>query len=208
MIRLSGISTMVLCAVAFLAEGAAAQGLWGPENLVGDRKIGKYDLVTVVIREKSRTTTTTETETAEESQLDTAVTQWFTNQGTAVRPQANPTTATSQMPSARGGHSRERENEGEISHAETFEARITARIIEIMPNGNLVLEARKSVHVGEEESTLIFTGEVRRKDVADDNTIDSDRVADAQIIYKGRGVVTDANRRGWLAKIFDFLNIF
>ena len=77
-----------------------------------------------------------------------------------------------------------------------------------MPNSNLVLEARKTVMVGEETSTLIFTGEVRRKDVKDDNTVDSDRVADAQIVYKGRGVVTDANRRGWLARIFDFLNIF
>jgi len=194
--------------VLVLGGQSVAQSIWKSENLIADRKVKKYDLITVVIREKSKTSTSTETDTEENSDLDTAVAKWFTVNGPVTNMRAVPTDTTSKLPAARLSHERERDNEGEVEHTESFEARITARVIEIMPNGNLVLEARKTVIVGEETSTLIFTGEVRRKDVKDDNTVDSDRVADAQIIYKGRGVVTDANRRGWLAKIFDFLNVF
>jgi len=194
--------------VLVLGGQSVAQSIWKSENLIADRKVKKYDLITVVIREKSKTSTSTETDTEENADLDTAVAKWFTVNGPVTNMRAVPTDTSSKLPAARLSHERERDNEGEVEHTESFEARITARVIEIMPNSNLVLEARKTVIVGEETSTLIFTGEVRRKDVKDDNTVDSDRVADAQIVYKGRGVVTDANRRGWLAKIFDFLNVF
>ena len=198
----------VFLGLSVLAGTALGEDIWGSENLIADKEIEKYDLITVVIKEKSKTSTTTETETEESAELDTSVSKWFTIEGGATNLRVNPTTAGSKLPAVRGSHGRERENDGEVEHTESFEARITARVIEILPNGNLVIEARKTVSIGEEESTLIFTGEVRREDVADDNTVDSDRVADAPIVYQGRGVVTDANRRGWLARLFDFLNIF
>jgi flagellar L-ring protein precursor FlgH len=204
------ISARIAAAAAILAmaeSAAVAQGIWGNQNLIADRKIRKYDLVTVVVREKSKTSTSTDTKTEEKADLDTAVTKWFNVEGSLAKPKTQKADSAN-LPAAAGSHDRKRDNEGEINQSSTFEARLTARIIEILPNGDVVIEARKTVTVGEEESTLIFTGEVRRQDIKDDNTVESDRVADAQIIYKGRGVVTDANRRGWLARVFDFLNVF
>jgi flagellar L-ring protein precursor FlgH len=78
----------------------------------------------------------------------------------------------------------------------------------VLPNGQLMLEARKRVTIGEERSELILTGRVRPEDVRSDNTVLSDRVADSHIQYRPKGAVADANKRGWLHRLFDFINIF
>ena len=57
-------------------------------------------------------------------------------------------------------------------------------------------------------TTLIITGRIRPEDIKTDNTVDSDRVADSHIQYKPKGAVADANRRGWLHRLFDFVNVF
>ena len=103
---------------------------------------------------------------------------------------------------------RKHEGEGEIKHQEKFEARITAEVIEVLPNGTLMIEARKRVSIGEERSELILTGRIRPQDIRAGNTVDSDRVADSHIQYRPKGAIGDTNKRGWIHRLFDFINIF
>lgn len=83
---------------------------------------------------------------------------------------------------------------------------IAVRVVREMPNGDLFVEGTKVVLINNEEYHLYISGLVRPTDIAQDNSIASTRVADAQIEFTGRGDVADQNRKGWLARLLDSLN--
>lgn len=83
--------------------------------------------------------------------------------------------------------------------------RAAVTVVEVMPNGNLVVEGKKNLHINKENVTLTITGVVRRDDVRADNTVLSENVADAEIKATGRGVIADRQRRGILTRILDWL---
>lgn len=78
-----------------------------------------------------------------------------------------------------------------------FSARLAAIVVDTLPNGNLVISGRREIHVDNETKLIEFTGIVRRWDVGADNTVESELVANAEVIYRGTGPMTDStNRRG------------
>ena len=85
---------------------------------------------------------------------------------------------------------------------------IAVRVAKEMPNGDLFLEGTKVVLINNEEYHLYVSGLVRRVDIAQDNTIGSSRIADAQIEFTGRGDIADQQRKGWLARLIESINPF
>jgi len=85
---------------------------------------------------------------------------------------------------------------------------IAVRVAREMPNGDLFLEGTKVVLINNEEYHLYVSGLVRRVDIAQDNTIASSRIADAQIEFTGRGDIADQQRKGWLARLAETVNPF
>jgi flagellar L-ring protein precursor FlgH len=92
---------------------------------------------------------------------------------------------------------------GSTSRAENLKATITARVLDVLPNGNLMIEGRRNIRVNEEDQIIVLEGTVRTRDVAPDNTINSIYVADARISYSGRGIISDRQSPGWLMNILD-----
>ncbi len=84
-------------------------------------------------------------------------------------------------------------------------ATITARVMDVMPNGNLAIEGKREIYVNNEKKEILLQGVVRPKDIAFDNTISSTQIADAKVIYTGIGVVGEKQRPGWGARLFDFV---
>lgn len=89
---------------------------------------------------------------------------------------------------------------GAVSRSGQVSATLPVRVKQILPSGDLFVEGTKVVMVGAEEKHIYMSGIVRRIDVADDNTVSSSRVADAEIEYTGQGDVSDTTRRGWLGR--------
>jgi flagellar L-ring protein precursor FlgH len=85
---------------------------------------------------------------------------------------------------------------------------IAVRVVKEMPNGDLFVEGTKVVLLNDEEYHLYISGLVRPADIAEDNSVASTRLADAQVEFTGRGDLADQNRKGWLARILDTLNPF
>jgi flagellar L-ring protein FlgH len=79
---------------------------------------------------------------------------------------------------------------------------ITAVITEVLPNGNLLISGERALQLNQGEEFVRVQGVVRVLDVQVDNSVTSDRIADARISYNGQGVLDDANRQGWLARFF------
>lgn len=94
--------------------------------------------------------------------------------------------------------------EGEADRQDRFTTRITARIIDVKPNGNLVLEATLEQQHDAERSVLTITGTCRSADVTPDNTVLSTQIAELRIMEKNSGAVRDATRQGWVPRILSY----
>ena len=87
----------------------------------------------------------------------------------------------------------------------SMNAVVSARVVEVLPNGTLRIEGSKQVVINEETEVLSVSGLVRPEDIAADNSIASGRVADAKISYSGRGTDANAEKPGYLARFMDWL---
>jgi len=94
---------------------------------------------------------------------------------------------------------------GSTSRQENLNATITARVIDVLSNGNLQIEGRRNVKVNNEDQEIILEGTIRPRDIAQNNTINSIYVADARISYAGRGIISDRQSPGWLMNVVDKL---
>jgi len=89
---------------------------------------------------------------------------------------------------------------GAVKREGTVTATLPVRVKQILPSGDLFVEGTKVVMVGNEEHHIYVSGLVRRVDIAEDDSVPSSRIADAEIEYTGRGDVSDTQRRGWLGR--------
>jgi len=83
---------------------------------------------------------------------------------------------------------------GTIRRNETVTLRVAATVAQVLPNGNLVVAGRQQVRVNSELRDLTVSGVIRPQDIASDNTVRHDRLAEARIAYGGRGTISDMQR--------------
>lgn len=100
------------------------------------------------------------------------------------------------------------QGEGKMERAGRLIATLPVRVTRVMPNGDLYLEGTKVILVNDEEHHLYVSGIVRPEDIGPDDVVLSSRIADAEIEYTGRGVVTDTQRQGWLNRLLNKLSPF
>ncbi len=108
-------------------------------------------------------------------------------------------------PTVKGNMTDEFEGTGETKRSGRLVGTITAKVVEVQPNGNLVIESRKEVTINREKQILVLRGIIRPDDIDVDNTVSSQRVADAQIYLVGKGVIQDKQSPGWMVRILDNL---
>jgi flagellar L-ring protein precursor FlgH len=97
---------------------------------------------------------------------------------------------------------------GETTRSSRVEAAMAVRVKKALPNGDLFVEGTKVLHVNDEELHIYVSGVVRPEDIAQDNSVNSSVVADAEIEFVGRGVLTDNQSQGWLTKFLGAINPF
>ena len=97
---------------------------------------------------------------------------------------------------------------GVIKRNETVTLRVAGVITQVLPNGNLVVAARQEVRVNSELRVLQVTGVARPQDIASDNTVTHDRLAEARISYGGAGQLTDLQTPRYGQQILDVLSPF
>lgn len=179
------------------APGSIWPGATGNNMLFMDRK-ARYvnDVVTIVISEK--------TEGENNAKLESNRTSVATA-GIAGVYQFNPDKTMLSKYELGGSSTNDMEGEGKTKRDGILKGRITARVTQVFDNGNLLIEGRRLVTVNAEDQYMILTGVIRPEDITSDNLILSQYIADARIIYTGRGVVDDKMRPGWLTRVIDWV---
>ena len=147
------------------------------------RRVG--DIVTIIVVESSKATKSAATQTSKKSEASGSLSDFF---GLGELPLSMGTDAGS-------GYS----GTGSTSRSGSMEAKISAIVTQVLPNGNLVLEGTRQVTVNDDIQTITINGIVRPKDVGADNSILSIYLADAQIKYVGDGPT--AQRPGIVTRI-------
>ncbi len=99
-------------------------------------------------------------------------------------------------------------NQADTAREDRLITRITGEIIDIKPNGVLVLEAKARIVHDDEVSVVTLTGKVRKEDVTLDNTVLSTQLADKEITIENEGSLRGATRQGWISKLIDFMRPF
>ena len=97
------------------------------------------------------------------------------------------------------------DGKGSIQRQESLQTNIAAVVTQVLPNGNLVVSARQEFLVNHELRELQVTGVIRPQDIASDNTVLHDRMAEARITYGGRGELTEVQHTRWGQQLLDIL---
>lgn len=97
---------------------------------------------------------------------------------------------------------------GETSRGSRVEASMAVRVRKQLPNGDLFLEGTKVLMINDEELHIYVSGVIRPEDIGQDNSVASSVIADAEIEFTGRGVLTDNQRQGWLSRFLSSINPF
>lgn len=92
---------------------------------------------------------------------------------------------------------------GGSSQSNTLTGTLSVIVTQVLPNGNLVVRGEKRIALNQGWETVSVEGIVRPQDIEKDNSISSERIANATIRYGGKGVIDDANEMGWFARLFN-----
>jgi flagellar L-ring protein precursor FlgH len=92
---------------------------------------------------------------------------------------------------------------GAVTQSNSLAGSLTVTVTDVQANGNLVVQGDKSLKLNQGVEYVHIAGVIRPADIATDNTVTSDKIADAHISYSGKGVVDSTNRMGWLARFFN-----
>jgi flagellar L-ring protein precursor FlgH len=91
---------------------------------------------------------------------------------------------------------------GDSDQSNTLTGSISVSVVEVLPNGNLVVRGEKVMTLNQGNEYIRIAGIISPRDIQSDNSIPSTRIADAQISYTGDGATNDANVMGWLSRFF------
>lgn len=196
-----------VCLVATLGLSAQAQSLWkegASRPMTSDKRAAAVgDILTILVQENNSASKDQNTRTSKESGLNAAIEAFL------YSPDASKLlTHNGKMPSIKLNAKQNFEGGGRISNAEKITARIAVRVIDVLPNANLVIEGTRQTSFSGETQDAVLRGVVRTEDIAANNTVFSYNVADATIKYISKGTVSDNQRKGWFTKIWEKVTPF
>ncbi len=190
--------------------------IWPGENsrnsLFTDNKARHVgDVLTIIIAESSSGTNSANTTTGRETETLAGVSSLLGLDKKVARANNDLTDGDNihtagVLPSIKvgGSSSNSLTGKGTTTRDSELEAMITARVVDVLPNGNLSIEGRHQLGVNAEDQYIIISGIVRPDDITSDNLVSSQYIADARIVYTGTGVVNDKMRPGWLTRAVDW----
>ena len=189
------------------ASTAFPDSLWQDGNsrpMVGDKRaVAIGDILSIVVQENSTATKDNNTKTSKKSSVDASLnTILYSPTGSGFL------TKNGQLPALKFDAKQDFDGGGKVNNSEKMIARIAVRVVDVLPNQNLVIEGRRQTAFANETQDIILRGIVRPADITSANTVFSYNVADASIRIVSKGAITDNQRKGWFTRIWEKVTPF
>ena len=179
-----------------LPAAASAESLWAESesgsarSIFADRKAQNVgDTLTINISERTTTTQTKARKNAKSGSTSLSAGVGIFNF----------------LAAASAGGSDSWKADGAATDTSGFSGNITVTVVEVQPNGNMVVEGTQSIWQNKDEHKITLRGIVRRDDVTYENTVPSTKVADATVRFDGKGPLNAKQRQGILTQILNIL---
>lgn len=170
-----------------------------PEPRIFERR----DLIQIIVREVSKGESTHELKAEKKGEIGGKVNAWpHFDLVSMLQLQLEAGSGTG-LPELDVEANKKFDGKGDYEREDEFTARLSAEVIEVLPNGNLVLEARTQIKQDNEESVMKVTGVCRPDDVTPANTILSNQIHDLSIEKMNTGELKKASEKGIIAQVFD-----
>lgn len=207
-LSLSDATHLAILLFAVQLTNLGADSLWkedsAPTSMFADKKAHRVgDIVTVIIQENNGATRNDNTTTARSSSVNASISSMFYPPGVSGL-----LTKQGQLPAMNLGAKTAFNGGGSIANQETITAMLSVKVIDVLPNGNLVVEGRRQTAFGGEKQDAILRGTVRADDISATNSVYSFDIADASIQFLTKGGVTDSQKKGWFTTIWDKVSPF
>lgn len=174
-----------------------------PHGLVADQRAHQVgDVVTISITESAKASEIANTQTSKTSGLKTSIASLF---GLSFPMKAFTNKEVNTETALEGSVGNTSKGEGKTERQSAFTTYLSARVIQVLPNDNLVIQGQRHLRVNNETEVVTLTGIVRPQDIDRNNIVPSTKVAEARLEIAGVGVVSDKQRQGWLTRIFDHI---
>jgi flagellar L-ring protein precursor FlgH len=203
----SASNAVAFLALLFCTVAVQAGSLWpadGQRGMFSDRRASRAgDILTVVVSESANASSAQTKSSNRDSSLEDAIGQFIFSAATSGRLTSKgelPATSATGKSSYSGG--------GQVNNSQSLSARAAVLVTDVLPNGNLVIEGARMVTFSGETQYVVLHGLVRPEDVSSANTVLSSNVADARVEFLSEGNLTDAQKRGWLSKLYEKLRPF
>ncbi len=163
------------------------------------RELQINDIVTVLVDYRSQVASTGDAKAKRTASLNAVLSDWLKFDGKDLYPDPQ----SKGDPRVKGQLDSKFEGSGDLKTNDTLTFRIAAEVVDIRPNGTLVIEARREIQINDEMWIQSLTGVVRRQSIGPDRTVKSDEVAELRISKREKGFVKDSYERGWFTKWYD-----
>lgn len=191
--KLVGFVLLMICLIAPVSS-VQADSLWvdssSAANLFTDHRAHAVgDVITILISEASSASRTGDASNQKQSKVSV-------DAGAGLFTFVEPVSA---------GNSDSFKSSGSINNKNNVSGRITVKVTEVQPNGQLVISGTQTIKQNSDIQKITISGVIRSEDVRSDNTVLSSAVADAQLKVEGKGPLSRKQRQGLLTQVFNFV---
>lgn len=192
------VAVLPLAAASLFTSETMADGTLYSDQVA--RRSG--DLITILVQENTSISEKNKTTAKRDNTLQASVN---------LVPGSNQVPATvgessiGRLPAVDANSKKEFTGQGDYENTGAVKATITARVLDVLDNGNLLIEGRRAVRVNEDTKTILITGVIRTADIRSDNTVLSEKLHNFQVSIVGEGPLTRAQSQGILGTIADIL---
>ncbi|HEY4759231.1 MAG TPA: flagellar basal body L-ring protein FlgH [Thermoguttaceae bacterium] len=176
-----------------------AEYSWTYQKPIEPHPIRMHDIITVMVDEKSVVISEGQMDRKKKAYGDLKLPNWVLLKGFALVPDPQ----TLGEPHVRGEVDNKMRSQANLETRDSMRFRMACNVVDIRPNGNLVIEGRRTVKNNNETWEYSLTGEIRAEDVLPNNSVLSENISNMRLLKREEGHVRDGYRRGWLLQWLD-----
>jgi flagellar L-ring protein FlgH len=188
------VPTLLLAIVVPMGATHAQESMYNPQTyraLAADQKAMKVgDAVTILVQEVASASSTVDARASR-------------SQDIGLRGQ----TTGQDARGIGGGTSSNSDGGGQVVRSGRVTAQISANVMSIQPNGEMLIEGRQTVEVNGESQVITVSGRVRPRDISDNNAVLSSRLADARISYSGEGYLANKSQPSIWSRLVTWMGL-